>query len=61
MNSHKPKPAPRSQPNINDTLPELPAVPTNNLSTDFAAGESTSDDVDFDDLAKRFDALKKKK
>lgn len=61
MNSHKPKPAPRVQPNINDTLPELPAVPTNNLSTDFAAGESTSDDVDFDDLAKRFDALKKKK
>lgn len=60
-NNPKPTPAPRSQVNLTDTLPELPAVPTGNLSTDFAAGESTGDDVDFDDLAKRFDALKKKK
>lgn len=42
-------------------MPELPAVPTGTLSADFGASESTSDDVDFDDLAKRFDALKKKK
>lgn len=61
FNNPKPVPLPRTQQNLTDTLPELPAVPTGNLSTDFAAGESTGDDVDFDDLAKRFDALKKKK
>ncbi|GAB6033356.1 Vacuolar protein sorting-associated protein ist1 [Chamberlinius hualienensis] len=55
----KPMPMPRGKTTV-DTLPELPTVPTGSLSND-VGGESTSDDVDFDDLAKRFEALKKKK
>ncbi len=36
--------------------PALPSVPTDDLG-----GASTNDDIDFDDLTKRFEELKKKK
>ena len=36
--------------------PTLPSVPTDNLG-----GTSVNDDIDFDDLTKRFEELKKKK
>lgn len=53
-----PKPAPRSK--INDgaypDLPELPSVPGDN-----PAPSNKNDDIDFDDLTRRFEELKKKK
>ncbi|GIY43597.1 IST1 homolog [Caerostris darwini] len=53
-----PTPAPRSKFPV-DTLPELPSVP-NTVLPDL--GEANSgEDVDFDDLAKRFEELKKRK
>ncbi|XP_017776530.1 PREDICTED: IST1 homolog [Nicrophorus vespilloides] len=55
-NINKPTPQPRSKmPSTNSypELPELPSVPLDN--------PSTSTDIDFDDLTKRFEALKKKK
>ncbi|GFT64456.1 IST1 homolog [Nephila pilipes] len=53
-----PTPAPRTKFPI-DSLPELPSVP-NTVLPDL--GEPNSgDDVDFDDLAKRFEELKKRK
>lgn len=54
-----PKPAPRSKINEssdNDLL-NLPSVPSNNPSTSV----NKSDDIDFDDLTRRFEELKKKK
>ncbi|XP_044742405.1 IST1 homolog [Chrysoperla carnea] len=54
----KPKPQPRSKmppPSDYPELPELPNVPSDNLST------NKEDDIDFDDLARRFEELKKKK
>ncbi|XP_013780566.1 IST1 homolog [Limulus polyphemus] len=58
----KPKPKPRTM-FPTDTLPELPSVPTNSLpNTDSShnpkAGEES---VDFDDLTRRFEELKKRK
>lgn len=48
-----------------DDFPELPAVPTNTLPDpgfSSVGGNSTGgDDVDFDDLTRRFEDLKKKK
>ncbi|KAG8201377.1 hypothetical protein JTE90_016852 [Oedothorax gibbosus] len=53
-----PTPAPRNVFPI-DSVPELPSVP-NTVLPDF--GEpNNGDDVDFDDLAKRFEELKKRK
>lgn len=58
QSDQKPKPQPRSKMPMNDfNLPDLPAVPTEN---DPPPG-STSDDIDFDDLTKRFEELKKRK
>jgi len=50
-----------SGPNDNslDSL-DLPPVPTHTLSGDKSAGED-SGDVDFDDLTRRFEQLKKRK
>jgi vacuolar protein sorting-associated protein IST1 len=51
-------------PNAGFTLPDLPTVPTstlpdpgNSVGTTSAGGE----DIDFDDLTRRFEKLKKKK
>ncbi|XP_057651388.1 IST1 homolog isoform X4 [Diorhabda carinulata] len=56
-NDSVPKPAPRLK--MNDKvydLPELPSVP--NIEND--SSSSRDDDIDFDDLTKRFNELKKK-
>jgi hypothetical protein len=61
--SGKPTPVPRSSPKSNDTLPELPAVPTGSLPdipTD-GINNSKDDSIDFEDLTKRFEELKKRK
>lgn len=61
-----PKPAvsakapPRPMDNYNFVLPELPSVP-DTLPTASAGGStSASEDIDFDDLSRRFEELKKK-
>ncbi|CAL8350855.1 unnamed protein product [Merluccius merluccius] len=54
--------APRSSKQIydNNALPELPSVP-DTLPTGSVGGHTTSsDDIDFDDLSRRFEELKKK-
>lgn len=73
QNSVKPKPTPRSKisppsgakPKNTDILfPELPNVPDDapHMSNhDFTPKNDTLDEVDFDDLSKRFENLKKKK
>lgn len=58
QSDQKPKPQPRSKMPMNDfNLPDLPAVPTDNEPPPNAS----SDDIDFDDLTKRFEELKKRK
>ncbi|CAL1678290.1 unnamed protein product [Lasius platythorax] len=60
QSDEKPKPQPRSKmPMNNYQLPDLPAVPTEN--NDPSANPSENDDIDFDDLMKRFEDLKKRK
>ncbi|XP_018330471.1 IST1 homolog [Agrilus planipennis] len=55
----EPKPAPRSKiPGNFSDLPELPSVPSDN-SLDGA--KTGGDDIDFDDLTRRFEELKKRK
>lgn len=45
---------------MNDfNLPDLPAVPSDTDAPPNASGEN--DDIDFDDLMKRFENLKKRK
>ncbi|XP_077569799.1 IST1 homolog isoform X1 [Stigmatopora nigra] len=44
----------------NNALPELPSVPDTLPATSFGGNASTSDDIDFDDLTRRFEELKKK-
>ena len=60
QSDQKPKPQPRSKMPMNDfQLPDLPAVPSEN---DLPSNNpSTSEDIDFDDLMKRFEDLKKRK
>ena len=63
----QPKPAPRSKfgdenqdfglPDL-PNIPDLPSVPGGNT---FAEPSDNKDDIDFDDLTKRFEDLKKKK
>ncbi|KAK4003203.1 IST1 homolog [Daphnia magna] len=61
INQH-PKPSPRTKinsPSPDMDLPDLPSVPQDNLA---APGEKDADDdIDFDDLTRRFEDLKKKK
>lgn len=60
QSDEKPKPQPRSKmPMNNYQLPDLPAVPTEN--NDPSTNPPENDDIDFDDLMKRFEDLKKKK
>ena len=58
--SQPPVAAPRS---ASPGFPVLPSVPTNFPGVDQSPGNqsSTSDDVDFDDLSRRFENLRKKK
>ncbi|MCL4121438.1 UNVERIFIED_CONTAM: hypothetical protein GTU68_044934, partial [Idotea baltica] len=70
--SNSPKPAPRSKFEAPDTnsnfvmpdlpnVPDLPSVPHTPSHGGGGAGADTQDDIDFDDLNKRFENLKKKK
>ncbi|CAG2111962.1 unnamed protein product [Medioppia subpectinata] len=54
--------APKPNPNINlnDSFPELPSVPTGGLP-DIPTNDPKDDGIDFDDLSKRFEDLKKRK
>ncbi|XP_022913611.1 IST1 homolog isoform X2 [Onthophagus taurus] len=59
-NKEQPKPAPRTKmPEGNNypDLPELPSVPTD----DHLTSPTNNDDIDFDDLTRRFEELKKRK
>ncbi|KAG7189069.1 hypothetical protein KM043_008650 [Ampulex compressa] len=59
QSDQRPKPQPRSKMPMNDfQLPDLPAVPTEN---DIPPNTSENEDIDFDDLMKRFEDLKKRK
>ena len=42
-------------------IPSMPSVPTGNDSVAAGSQSGATDDLDFDDLTKRFEALKKKK
>jgi len=54
-------PAPTNNPDVLD-LPSLPAVPMDTpLGGNTPQGGADDEDIDFDDLTKRFEALKKKK
>lgn len=59
MPANIPTPAPRTKFPV-DTLPELPSVP-NTVLPDLAEPNEGDNEVDFDDLAKRFEELKKRK
>ena len=60
---------PTAPPASSDGYPSLPAVPPAGNSdptlpsvpTDHPGGASINDDIDFDDLTKRFEELKKKR
>lgn len=59
QSDEKPKPQPRSKiPMSNFQLPDLPAVPS---GSELPQNTSENDDIDFDDLMKRFEDLKKRK
>ncbi|XP_011311478.1 IST1 homolog [Fopius arisanus] len=59
QSDNKAKPQPRAKmPMNNFQLPDLPAVPSDN---DTPGRSGDSDDIDFDDLMKRFEDLKKSK
>ncbi|XP_061614707.1 IST1 homolog isoform X1 [Phyllopteryx taeniolatus] len=51
---------PSSQIYDNNSLPELPSVPDTLPATSFGGNTTTSEDIDFDDLTRRFEELKKK-
>ena len=55
-----PGPGPSSQMFDNNSLPELPSVPDTLPSASFGKNTTSSDDIDFDDLTRRFEELKKK-
>lgn len=58
--SNAPVPKPRAKMADNFVLPELPSVPDTLPSASTGVGTSSSDDIDFDDLSRRFEELKKK-
>lgn len=67
QNSGPTQPPPQHQPppvGFKDGFPELPTVPTNTLpdpGNSVGTSSAGGDDVDFDDLTRRFEQLKKKK
>ncbi|XP_066290238.1 IST1 homolog isoform X8 [Branchiostoma lanceolatum] len=57
-------PAPSAPPTNMDSLPDLPCVPSNsfpNPGNTIGGASAGGDDVDFDDLTRRFEELKNKK
>lgn len=48
-------------PKPDDTFPELPSVPNNTLPNSVGTTSAGGEDVDFDDLTRRFEELKKRK
>ncbi|MPC64023.1 IST1 [Portunus trituberculatus] len=60
----QPKPAPRSkfgEGGSDFTMPDLPSVPDLPGTGTLPEPQDNKDDIDFDDLTKRFEDLKKKK
>lgn len=58
----KPIPTPRNQPaGQNIFMQDLPAIPTDLPDVPHDPEPTQSNDIDFDDLSRRFEALKKKK
>nr|CAD7574826.1 unnamed protein product [Timema californicum] len=62
----KPSPRPKITPGENEApsfmdLPELPAVPDDSLHPPGGVHTDDADEIDFDDLTRRFEDLKKKK
>lgn len=57
---YSPGPGPSSNVYDNNALPELPSVPDTLPASSFGGNTTTSDDIDFDDLTRRFEELKKK-
>ncbi|XP_066504222.1 IST1 homolog [Hoplias malabaricus] len=55
-----PGPGPSSQIYDNNALPELPSVPDTLPASSLGGNTTASDDIDFDDLSRRFEELKKK-
>ncbi|KAM9460911.1 IST1 homolog isoform 2-T3 [Clarias gariepinus] len=53
-------PGPSPQVFDNNMLPELPSVPDTLPNSSFGGNNGASDDIDFDDLSRRFEELKKK-
>ncbi|KAJ8400485.1 hypothetical protein AAFF_G00396090 [Aldrovandia affinis] len=53
-------PGPSCQIYDNSALPELPSVPDTLPASSFGGNTAPSDDIDFDDLSRRFEELKKK-
>ncbi|XP_041798153.1 IST1 homolog isoform X2 [Chelmon rostratus] len=52
-------PGPSSKP-FDNSLPELPSVPDTLPTSSFGGNTTSSDDIDFDNLTRRFEELKKK-
>lgn len=64
QDGEQPKPAPRSkfgEGGADFTMPDLPSVPDLPGTATLPDPGETKDDIDFDDLTKRFEDLKKKK
>uniref|UniRef100_F6U9G9 IST1 homolog n=1 Tax=Xenopus tropicalis TaxID=8364 RepID=F6U9G9_XENTR len=59
-NNVPPVAKPRTKTPDNFVLPELPSVPDTLPATSVGTSTSTSEDIDFDDLSRRFEELKKK-
>ncbi|XP_053094239.1 IST1 homolog isoform X4 [Pangasianodon hypophthalmus] len=55
-----PAPGPSAQIYDNNALPELPSVPDTLPNSSLGGNPGASDDIDFDDLSRRFEELKKK-
>nr|XP_020465980.1 IST1 homolog isoform X2 [Monopterus albus] len=53
-------PGPSSKLFDHNALPDLPSVPDTLPTSSFGGNTATSDDIDFDDLTRRFEELKKK-
>ncbi|XP_064168620.1 IST1 homolog isoform X1 [Anguilla rostrata] len=60
VHSQESGPGPSSQIYDNTALPELPSVPDTLPASSFGGNTAPSDDIDFDDLSRRFEELKKK-
>lgn len=62
--NQQPKPSPRTKlngPASDLDLPDLPSVPDDNLNGPKSGDKDGDEDIDFDDLTRRFEELKKKK